>query len=134
MWIINTNKEVLLIKKAYDFNLRYPGCWTNINGNVETDESIIDSVQKCLFDKIGVHFDHAIIKEIATDKRDPYNYIYKTFIAKVNIDNKEIKLNKKFAIDYKWANYDEIINMINNGEIEYSLISRIKKYIIPLIK
>lgn len=53
VWIINSKKEVLLLKKAMNYDLRYPGHWTSINGNVESRANSIATLYKVVYEKIG---------------------------------------------------------------------------------
>lgn len=134
VWIMNSEKKVLLLKKAMNYDLRYPGSWTSINGNVESASDAITTVYKTVQDKIGINIRNDKIREIGKDLRDPYNYIYNTFVIYKEIDTTLITLNEKYYSKVKWVDKDELENMILNGEIEFSLISRIEKYILPLLK
>lgn len=133
-WLINPQKQVLLIKKALNYNLRYPGSWTTINENVEKNESSLNTVIKSLKSKINIEMEEDRIIDIGMEKRDPHHYIYNTFIIYAIIENEKIKLDDRYFTKYKWVDYDELKNMIDNGEIEYALISRIEKYILPILK
>ncbi len=129
VWIINSQKQVLLIKKVLNFNLRYPGLWTSINGNVIARDKPINCVKKSVKDKIGIEVETKDIIEIGKDIRDPYHYIFNTFVILMDIDSKDIKIKENFGSKVKWADIDELENMMNNGEIEPPLVSRIEKYI-----
>lgn len=134
VWIINSRNEILLLKKAMNYDLRYPGHWTSINGNVESGHNSIDTVYKAVYEKVGKDIKKDNIVELGKDLRNPYHYIYNTFVIYKSLDIDSIVLNSQYFSKAKWADAKELENMILNGEIEFSLISRIKKYILPLLK
>lgn len=134
IWIVNANNEVLLLKKAMNYNLRYPGYWTSINGNVESGDNSIDTIYKTVYEKIGEEIKKDDIIELGKDLRTPYHYIYNTFVIYKNLDIDLLVLNNQYFSKAKWVDANELENMILNGEIEFSLISRIEKYILPLLR
>ncbi len=134
IWIINSKKQVLLLKKAINYDLRYPGCWTGLNGNVLESNTSLDTIPLVIKDKLNLDIELSNIKEVGLDFRDPHNYIYNTFIINEDIKEKKLVLNEEQYTKCKYVDYDELINMINNGEIEYPLIERIEKYLLPELK
>lgn len=135
VWIVNSNKEILLIKKALNYDLRYPGCWTNINGNVISGDDSYNTIRKSIYEKIGINLlDTDEIVELGQDVRNPHHYIYKTFIVYKNLNIESLVLNENYYSKVKWVDVNELENMMLNGEIEFSLIDRIEKYILPLLK
>lgn len=133
-WIINNKNELLLMKKSMNYNLRYPGSWTTFIGNVESGKSSEIAVFDILQEKFGIDTKNCIYIYAGKDLRDPYHYIYSTFIILKNVDLHNLLLDELNYSKAKWANLEEIQNMISNGEIEFPLIERIEKYIIPFIK
>lgn len=129
VWIINSQRQVLLIKKVLNFNLRYPGLWTSINGNVKAGDEPLNCVKAIVKDKIGIEVETKNIIEVGKDIRDPYHYIFNTFVIHMDIDLKDIRAKENFISKAKWADIDELDNMINNGEMEPPLVFRIEKYI-----
>lgn len=133
VWIINSKKQVLLLKKALNFNFRYPGFWTSVNGNVKCGETALDSVINVLKEKLGILINKSEIVELGKDIRDPYHYIYNTFVVYKDFELNQVKINGNYFTKVKWADVFELDNMINNGEIETVLISRIDRYVKPLL-
>lgn len=133
VWVINSKKQVLLLKKALNFNFRYPGFWTSINGNVKKGKNAIDSVKDILKEKLGIIIDQSEIIELGKDMRDPYHYIYNTFVIYKDINLSQITLDENCFSKVKWADFIELENMINNGEIETVLTPRIDIYIKNLL-
>lgn len=128
-WVINSKKQVLLLKKKLNFNLRYPGLWTSINGNVKAGDTPLNCVIDTIKSKIGVDIDVKNLVDLGKEVRDPHHYIFNTFIVFVDLDLNQLKLNEEFVSKVKWADIMEIDNMINNGEMELPLVPRIEKYI-----
>ena len=131
VWLISNNK-VLMLKKNFNYNLRYPGCWTSLNGNVISGESSIDAVSRILKKKIGINTDNIVVKELGIKIRDPHHYIFNTFAVYIKNDLK-LSLDNKVYSNAKWIDKEELNNMIENGEVEWVLIDRINEYIMKLL-
>ena len=133
-WVINDKKEVLLVRNALNYELYYPGFWGPISENVLSGEDGVMTVKKSLFDMLGIKITADKIKRIDCEKRDPFHYIYETYIINDNINIKDFKLDESRIINVKWVSYEEINNMISNGEVALVFQSRIEKHILPMIK
>lgn len=133
-WIINSKKEVLLIRKTLNYNLHYPGFWSSIDSNVPSGISSFESAKKSINNRIGIDIEEKEIVEVNKDLRDPYHYIYETYIIKKDIELSEIRFNDGIAVQSKWIDLKELYDMIENGEIAWLLIPRIEKYVIPHMK
>lgn len=133
-WIINSKKEVLLIRNSLNYNRHYPGFWSCIGDNVLSGETKEEAMLRIIDNRIGLIIENSELKEIEINKRDPYSYMYATYIIKKDFDIKNINFKDGFAIQANWINIKEIYKMIENGEIAWFLIPRIEKYVIPLIK
>lgn len=133
-WIINSKKELLLCKNSLNPSLYYPGFWCGISGNVLKGEKPIDTCLRSIYSNIGINISKKNIKKLDTRLRDPYQYIYETYLVIEDINIDDIRYNNSNISDVKWVDMVELNNMIENGEIAYVLISRIKEYIFPLMK
>ena len=133
-WILNSKKQLLLIRNNLNDNIYYPGFWSSINGNVLSGESSIETCIKTINLKIGIKISNFEMKTIDKKLRDPYHYIYETFIVNKDIDLNEIFFIDNTVVQAKWVDLKELYNMIENGEIAQVLISRIDEYILPLMK
>lgn len=134
IWILNSKKQVLLIRNTLNYNIHYPGFWSSINGNVLSGENPIETCINTVNSKIGIKIVDKDLKKLDTKLRDPYHYIYETYIINKDIDLKEICFVDNTAVQAKWIDLKELYNMIENGEIAWVLIPRIEEYIIPLMK
>lgn len=133
-WILNSKKQLLLIRNTLNYNIHYPGFWSSINGNVLSGEIPMDTCIKTIYSKIGINVLMSDIEKIDTRLRDPYHYIYETYIVNKDIDLNQICFVDNMAVQAKWVDLKELYNMIENGEISWVLISRIEEYVIPLMK
>lgn len=133
-WILNSKKQLLLIRNTLNYNIHYPGFWSSINGNVLSGETPMDTCIKTIYSKIGINVSISDIEKIDTRLRDPYHYIYETYIVNKDIDLNQICFIDNMAVQAKWVDLKELYNMIENGEISWVLISRIEEYVIPLMK
>lgn len=134
VWILNSKKQLLLIRNTLNYNIHYPGFWSSINGNVLSGETPMDTCIKTIYSKIGINISITDIEKIDTRLRDPYHYIYETYIVNKDIDLNQICFVDNMAVQAKWIDLKELYNMIENGEISWVLISRIEEYVIPLMK
>lgn len=134
LWILNSKKQLLLVRNTLNYNIHYPGFWNSINGNVLSGEIPVDACVRSIKSKIGIQIDKSELKSVDRKLRDPYHYIYETYILCKDIDLNTICFSDNTAVQAKWIDLKELYNMIENGEIAWVLISRIEEYIIPLMK
>lgn len=134
VWILNSNKQLLLIRNTLNYNIHYPGFWSSINGNVLSGEEPIDTGIKTIYSKIGIKISSSEMRKVDTKLRDPYHYIYETYIVNKDINLNEVCFVDNTAVQAKWIDLKELYNMIENGEIAWVLIPRIEEYVIPLMK
>ena len=133
-WILNSKKQLLLIRNTLNYNIHYPGFWSSINGNVLSGESSTETCIKTINSKIGIKITDSEIKTIDKKLRDPYHYIYETYIVYKDINLNDICFIDNTAVQAKLIDLKELYNMIENGEIAWVLIPRIEEYVIPLMK
>lgn len=133
IWIFNEKKEVLLFRNTLNSALYYPGFWGCLAENVLAGESPLDACQRCINERIKPKDYNFQIKKIDTVLRDPYHYIYETYLVDIigNIDS--IQYDETYSTS-KWVDMKELKNMIDNGEISQVLIPRIEKYVFPILK
>ena len=131
---MNSKKQVLLVRNNLNYNLHYPGFWNSINGNVLSGENPIETCIRTVKEKIGIKVKKSELKKIDTRLRDPYKYIYETYIINKDIDLSDIVFNDNTSVQAKWIDLKELYNMIENGEIAWVLIPRIEEYVIPCMK
>ena len=65
-WILNSKKQLLLIRNTLNYNMHYPGFWSSINGNVLSGDLPIDTCVETINSKIGIEVSKSDIKKIDT--------------------------------------------------------------------
>lgn len=124
IWIINKDKKVLLVKNSIDYSRRYPGSWSCVGSSLLSPEDPLQALDRIIDQKIGVKIstDNKIMLDPV--KRDPHGYAYITCIlfSDVNID--DIKFKDGNSTKAKFVDKKELLQMCDNGEIAYYLISR----------
>ena len=79
-WILNSKKQLLLIRNTLNYNIHYPGFWSSINGNVLSGETPMDTCIKTIYSKIGINVSISDIEKIDTRLRDPYHIFMKLIL------------------------------------------------------
>src|SRR5574344_217607 len=64
IWIINSSKQVLLVKKALNYKFHYPGLYGSININVASGIFYKEAAIMELKNKLGLNIQLSDIKEI----------------------------------------------------------------------
>ena len=118
VWLLNSKKQLLLIRNTLNYNIYYPGFWSNINGNVLSGEKSIETCIKTIYSKIGIQI-------LESDL---------TYVVDRDIDLNDIHFIDNSSVQAKWVDLKELYNMIENGEIAWVLVPRIEEYIIPLME
>ncbi len=134
IWIINSKKELLLLKNSIDYSRRYPGSWCSAGSSLLSGESVVDSINRVMKEKLGlVDFKYKKLNISDPIKKDPYRYAYITCILESDIDLSKINLKNENVIDAKFVNKEKLLEMCETGEVAYYLISRIKDEVIKYL-
>ena len=134
IWMVNSKHQLLLVRNTLNYNIHYPGFWNSVNGNVLSGEAPIECCIRSVNDKIGIELKEEDFEKLDTKTRDPYHYIYETYVVKKDINLSEIKFNDETCVQAKWVDLKEVYNMIENGEIAWVMIGRLEEYIIKYLK
>ena len=130
IWIINSKKELLILKSDYNYSKFFPGKWKCLTGNLSSGEEVLECSNRNSKYKIGIPLNKDKIKVIGLHKKPKYHFAYYTCILEEDIDIDSLKLNENLYINAKYVSKDELINMCNNGEIAYYLIERIEEEVL----
>lgn len=122
--IINNNGE-MLIQQRDKSKKNFPQMWDiTLGGNVQTGETSQQAAERELAEELGLQLDFNTIRSAFTinfnDGFDDY------YIIKKDIDSGNVKFVDGEVQNVKWANKEEIIDMIKK--------SQFIKYHIPLIE
>lgn len=125
LWIINDRDELLIQKRSSSKSI-FPNMW---------DSSVAGAAMKGDDSKIAIirETKEELDIDLNTDKLELLTSFKRTWwfddiwIARQNIDIKELKLQHEEVSDAKWVNYDEIEIMMEKGEfIKYDYMEKIK--------
>lgn len=112
-FIVNENKEFLLLKTNPNDKQFKKSIWYTVTGEYENEDNTLENtVKREIFEETGIS---KINKTMYLNWILKYNslgnncteYVYISFVEK-----QEITLNEE-NIDYKWCNLEEFINIID---------------------
>ena len=133
IWIINKNKELLMLKNTIDYSRRYPGSFRPVCGNLLSEESIDDSIKRIIEEKIGLDVSYEKIFISDPIKRDPYKYAYITCVISAEVDINKIKFKDGNSSKAKFVDKNKLVEMCEDGEVAYYMISRINDEILKYL-
>lgn len=121
LFIINDKDEVLLQKRSSTKKL-WPNMWDiSAGGHVLTEEFGYQAIIRETKEELGIELPIGNIiflgSSISTNLGENIinNHFNEYYIAKLNVDIKNIKIDKSEVQDVKWVKKEEIIDKINNN-------------------
>ena len=107
-FIINEDKQILLLHNNYEDLLHGGDIWYTVTGAVEDcDKDIVDTVKREVKEETNIDVKESIYQNVklkyTNRNTDCIEYVYVSYI-----DNYDIKLNEEW-IDYKWLNTHDFI-------------------------
>ena len=107
--ILKDENLYLVVKRNENDDL-YPGAWEFPGGHLELGESLVEALQRELYEEVGFkQLINPIItnfsEEIKNDFGEVIHNIEFDFLIEVNKNEIEIKLSEEHS-DYKWVNKD----------------------------
>ena len=120
----NSKGEMLLqrrsLTKADD-----PGKWDfSSRGSILVSETPQDGAHRETLEELGIDYDFSNIKPMFTKKYP--NVFDDFFIVNLDIDIKDIKIQKEELDSVMWANLDKVIELINNNNFAINNIDFMK--------
>lgn len=140
LWIINDDGEILLQYRSGDKKL-YPNTWdVSVGGHVSTNEDSIEALSRETKEELGIDLDLGSVEYFGTIherlKHDDIdsNELVDVFIARQNINKKDIMLQKEEVSDIRWVSIEEMFHLIDNNQLlpheeEYK---KMREYLIEL--
>ena len=121
VWIINSNDEILLTRRAFDKS--YGGMWDAISGHVKSGETDLEAVQREVSEEVGLNIEKNEFKFI---KSLIFNQtILDVWIVRKNIELEDLNLKHDEVIDAKFVSIKDFQAMLNSKE----LISRLSYFL-----
>ncbi len=116
VWIINSNKELLISKRAP--NKLFPNMWECTGGAVITGEDSLQGALREVEEKLGIKLCETKGKIVFSQRRDDLLFpdFLDVWLFKEDVDINHIKLGVDEVEDAKWAKKEEIKSMLDKGE------------------
>lgn len=129
LWIINSKREVLLSRRAYN-KVHDPGKWgASVDGTVEKGEDYYTNILKEAEEELGLKNINPkkFIKERFSGE---YNYFCQSYLLKLDKEIEKFELNKDEVVEVRWFSRDDLIREINKRPDDFvgSKDERIKQF------
>ena len=133
IWIINSNKEILIQKRA-SCKKNNPNKWdTAAAGHVLAGEKIIDGAIRETFEELGLKTEEKDYEYVGEYILDFTSEIAQIYILRLDVDINNLILRKEEVSEVKWISFDEFKKMFcSDSFVDYGEPCR--KYIIDIIK
>ncbi len=117
--IINSSKEILILKRTNYKNNGSENLWDIPGGNVEKDECINNGIKREVFEETNLSLENNNIFYIDSGKKyENGQFVFTLFYSK-NFQG-ELKLSHEHS-EYRWINYQDLDNFdfhLREGKIE----------------
>lgn len=122
--IINDNQEILIQKRSSNKKV-YPNLWSIfVKGHVRTGETSLYASQREIYEELGflvnvneLEYLYTIKEEKVANHHYIENIFFDTFLLKIDIDLKDIIIEKEEVSEVCFKNYQEVLNLIENSNI-----------------
>lgn len=123
IWVINSNKEILLTKRAPE--KRYaPNKWENTGGHLQSGEDIQQAVIRELKEETGISVTEEEMIYLGSVKNAPY--FGEDYMVFKDIPLENMKLQPGETVDAKYVTLEEFMFMAENGEFPKSLTDHLR--------
>lgn len=112
IWIINSENKILIQKRSPKKNLS-PNVWAMTGGSVIKGETSRETIERETMEELGIKLDiekAKLLKKFRTGK-----VWIDTYFIKQDIDIEKIRMQEDEVCDVKWATYDEIEKIFQDG-------------------
>ena len=117
-WIMNDKNEFLIQKRSPNKKM-FPNMWSQTGGGVDAGESTLQGALREVKEELGIDIPKDNMEFMLSFKRK-YNYL-DVWLARLNIDIKDITLQKEEVSEVKWIDKETLLKMNNDGELAPSL-------------
>lgn len=113
IWIINSENKILIQKRSPQ-KVLCPNVWAMTGGSVINGESSRQTIERETMEELGIKLNTEkaqLLKRIKSD-----DVWIDTYFIKQDIDLRKIKMQEDEVCDIKWATYDEIEQIFQEGK------------------
>ena len=126
--IMNSKNEILISKRAK--NKKFGGMWECNGGSILSGETSLEGILRELKEELGIKFtkkEAIFLKEIRRDKIPPD--FKELWLFRKDIKIEDITFPDGEAIEAKWVNIEEFMNMCNSKKIIPTIDFGMEEYI-----
>ena len=116
--IMNDKNEFLLQKRSPSKKI-YPNMWSQTGGAVDSGETSLQGALREVKEELGIDLNKENMEFMLSFKR--FHSFVDVWLAKQNIDLKDVVIQKEEVSDVKWVSKDAFKNMINDKEVSGSV-------------
>lgn len=126
VWIINSDNKILIQKRAPQKKLE-PNVWAMTGGSVLVGENSLNAIIREAKEELGINIDVENLKLITKFRTG--NVWIDTYILKYDYDISKMKFQENEVSDAKWATWEEINELVNNGQFIKNRWEFVNKFI-----
>ena len=116
IWIINSNNEILVQKRAAN-KKNHPNKWDMPSaGHVVAGETSIQGAIRETFEELGIQTKESDYKFLFEYIQDKSFEIAQVYLLKMNVDISKLNLQKEEVSEVKWLSYDEFKKVFYSSE------------------
>ncbi|MEE0865424.1 MAG: NUDIX domain-containing protein [Clostridia bacterium] len=116
IWIINSNNEILVQKRAAN-KKNHPNKWDMPSaGHVVAGETSIQGAIRETFEELGIQTKESDYKFVFEYIQDKSFEIAQVYLLKINLDISKLNLQKEEVSEVKWISYEEFKKMFYSNE------------------
>lgn len=126
VWIINSDNKILIQKRAPQKKLE-PNVWAMTGGSVLVGENSLNAIIREAKEELGINIDVENLKLITKFRTG--NVWIDTYILKYDYDISKMEFQENEVSDAKWATWEEINELVNNGQFIKNRWEFVNKFI-----
>lgn len=116
---IMNDKNEFLIQKRSPYKKINPNMWSQTGGAVDSGETSLQGALREVKEELGIDLDKDNIELMLSFKRK--HSFLDVWLAKQNVDLKDIVMQKDEVSEVKWVTKEELKNMIDSNEVSGSV-------------
>lgn len=114
VWIINDENKIL-IQQRLSTAKKCPNMWETASGGAKSGEDSITGALTEVYEELGLSLQKEDLTFIGSFIR--FDDFVEIFVANVNFDISDIKIQEDEVQSVKWVNVEEYEKMIENGDV-----------------
>ena len=124
VWMQNSEGKLLMTQRHPD--KKAGGLWEFTGGGVLAGETTKQAALRELKEELGVSAEEAELSLLEVYQHK--NYFMDIFVIKKNMDPKTLVLQPEEVVDAKWLSHEEILKMIEENQVVWSVGLRYGMY------